>query len=114
MNSTTTTKPAPAVVHNVYFWLKKGLSEADRALFVAELNRLPRIAYLELGCVGAPAPVEVRPVSDASFDYALSVHFKSLADLEFYQKRCAEHARFIATCKHLWERVLVYDSAPLG
>ncbi|MDA1045237.1 MAG: Dabb family protein [Verrucomicrobia bacterium] len=48
-------------------------------------------------------------MTDHSFDYAATLHFKSLADHDFYQKDCPEHARFVSTCKSFWERVLIYD-----
>jgi hypothetical protein len=73
-----------------------------------------RIAYLERGFVGTPAATERRPVTDHSFDYATSLHFRTMADHEFYQQGCPDHARFVAECKTCWERVVVYDVAPLG
>ena len=97
------------IIHNVYFWLGKDLSPDERALFEREIGRLPEISYLEGGFAGAPAPTEERPVTDHSFDFALSLHFKSLADHDFYQKECQDHARFVQNCKGLWERVVIYD-----
>ena len=97
------------LIHNVYFWLRRELPAADRAVFEAELKRLVKIAYLERGFVGTPAPTEKRPVTDHSFDYAISLHFKTLADHDFYQKECKEHERFVTRCKPFWERVTIYD-----
>ena len=54
-----------------------------------------------------------RPVTDHSFDSATSLHYQTLPDHEFYQKQCQDHARFVATCKTFWERVIIYDVAPL-
>ena len=102
------------LIHNAHFWLKKDLSDADRALFESEVQRLARISYLERGFVGKVAPTEERPVTDHSFDYATSLHFKTMEDHEFYQKECLDHARFVATCKAFFERVVVYDISPLG
>ena len=101
------------LIHNVYFWLRKDLSAGDRDSFEREVKQLARISYLERGFVGTPAPTDERPVTDHSFDYAISFHFKTLADHEFYQKGCPEHARFVTKCKTFWERVLIYDVAPL-
>ena len=102
------------LIHNVYFWLRKDLSAGDRATFEREVKQLARISYLERGFVGGPAPTEERPVTDHSFDCAISFHFRTLADHEFYQKKCPQHARFVSTCKSFWERVLIYDVAALG
>jgi hypothetical protein len=99
-------------IHTVLFWLRKDLTPAQRATFADEIQRLAKISYLEQGHVGTPADTERRPSTDHSFDYATSVHFKSMADHDFYQTKCPDHARFVATCKPLWERVVVYDIAP--
>ncbi|MGD9633169.1 MAG: Dabb family protein [Pirellulales bacterium] len=102
------------LIHSPYFWLRKDLTPAERDLFDREVRLLAEIPYLERGHVGTPAPTERRPVTDHSFDYAASLHFKSLEDHDFYQSKCPDHARFVAACKSLWERVVVYDIAPLA
>ncbi len=97
------------IIHNVYFWLKKDLTAAQRATFREEVQKLAKINYLGHGLVGTPAPTEKRPVIDHSFDYAVSLCFKTLEDHDFYQKGCADHTRFVNTCKPLWEKVMIYD-----
>jgi hypothetical protein len=101
------------LIHSAHFWLKKNLTPADRAAFETEVKRLAKIPYLERGFVGKPAATEVRPVTDHSFDYATSLHFKTMEDHDFYQKDCKDHARFVEICKPFFERVLVYDLSPL-
>ena len=101
------------MIHTVFFWLKKDLAPEQRATFESEIILLKEIPYLVHGFVGKPAPTEKRPVTDHSFDYSLTLHFKSLGDHEHYQKGCAQHARFVNTCKAFWERVAVYDSSPI-
>ncbi len=102
------------LIHNVMFWLRKDITPADRANFDAELRRLTQIPYLERAYVGTPAETERRPVTDHSFDYAACIHFKSMEDHDFYQTKCKDHARFVSTCKPFWERVVIYDIAPLA
>ena len=102
------------MLHNVYFWLKKDLSAADRATFERELKLVPAIPYLARGFAGKPAPTPARPVTDQSFDYSLCLEFKTLADHDHYQAGCEHHQRFVDTCKSFWERVVVYDSTSLG
>ncbi len=102
------------MIHSVFFWLKPGLSAAERALFEQELALLPRISYLARGFAGKPAATEPRPVTDHSFDYSLVLEFKSMEDHEFYQKGCPDHQRFVDTCKPFFDKVIVYDSQPLG
>ncbi len=102
-----------ALIHNVYFWLRKDLTPWEREHFESELTLLAQTSYLAHAFIGKPAATEVRPVTDHSFDYSTSFHFKSMADHEFYQKDCPDHARFVANCKPFFERVVVYDVAPL-
>lgn len=101
------------MLHNVYFWLKPGLSAEQIRLFEEELVALTRIAYLESAFCGKPAPTEPRPVTDHSFNYSLSLKFKTMADHDFYQKGCPDHQRFVDACKVFFERVAVYDSQAL-
>ena len=101
-------------IHNVYFWLKADLSAEDRATFEAEVRLLTQLPYLERGFAGKPAATEHRPVTDHSYDYATSLHFKTLADHDHYQKECPGHARFVNTCKTFWDRVVIYDMEPLA
>lgn len=102
------------MLHNVYFWLKSGLTANEIQTFESELQALTRISYLESGFCGKPAPTEARPVTDHSFSYSLSLRFKTMADHDFYQKGCPDHQRFVDTCKMFFDRVIVYDSAPLA
>ncbi len=102
------------LIHTVFFWLRPDLTPAERATFATELRRLAQIAYLEQCHVGPPAALEKRPVVDNSYDFGLHVEFKTLADHDFYQTKCPDHARFVNTCKPLWARVVVYDIAPQG
>ena len=101
-------------IHSAIFWLRKDLTPAERGLFDSEVRRLAQISYLERGYVGTPAETQSRPVTDHSFDYATSLHFKSLEDHEFYQTKCEDHARFVAVCKTFWQRVVIYDMSPLA
>lgn len=102
------------LIHTVFFWLRKDLTPAEQAIFVSELRRLVQIPYLERGYVGTPGPTEQRPVTDHSFDYAISLHFRTIEEHDFYQTDCPDHARFVTACKPLWERVVVYDVSPLA
>ena len=102
------------IIHCVFFWLRKDLTSAERALFDSEVRRLTEIAYLERGYVGIPAPTASRPVTDHSFDYSAVLHFKSMEDHDFYQGECPEHTRFVTVCKPLWEQVVIYDTAPIA
>lgn len=97
--------------HHVYFWLKdEHKNPADRAAFEQGLADLFQIDLVAGGRWAIPAKVELRPVVDQSWDYALSMQFTTLADHDAYQDVPAHH-RFIDTFKPLWAKVLVMDLA---
>lgn len=97
--------------HHVYFWLKDERKNAtDRATFEQGLADLFKIGLVGGGRWSVPAKVEIRPVVDQSWDYALSMTFATLADHDAYQIDPA-HNVFIASFKDWWAKVLVMDLA---
>jgi hypothetical protein len=97
------------MIHTVYFWLKDGLTDEQVAFFEGELAKMTMIETVGSGVVGKPAATASRPVTDHSFGYHLSLTFASIADHDAYQVH-PDHDDFVASCKDLWERVVVYDS----
>lgn len=99
----------PAFAHTVYFWFKDPDNTADRNLFETSLKKfLDNSAYAKTNFIGKP-PKATREVVDGSFTYSLIVTFESAAAQEGYQNE-QPHLTFIEECKHLWEKVIVYDS----
>lgn len=97
--------------HHVYFWLnEENKNQDDRARFEKGLASLFEIDLVEGGCWSVPAEVELRPVVDQSWDYALSMRFKTLEDQSVYQDH-PDHHVFINEFKPLWAKVLVMDLA---
>lgn len=94
-------------VHTVYFWLKEGTTEADKADFEKGLAKLVTIPTIQTSFFGTPA-MTPRDVVDNSYGYGLTLLFKNRADQDSYQVD-PDHDVFIAAHKHLWERVQVYD-----
>jgi hypothetical protein len=94
-------------VHTVYFWLKEGTTEADKADFEKGLAKLCTIDLIQTGYFGTPA-MTPRDVVDNSYGYGLTLLFKDRADQDAYQVH-PDHDVFIAAHKHIWERVHVYD-----
>src|SRR3989338_9574689 len=68
----------PMFVHCVYFWLKPGITEAEKRQFLAGASSLTRIQSVRQGWVGKPAATD-RPVIDRSYSYGLVVAFDDLA-----------------------------------
>lgn len=99
------------VIHNVYFWLKPGLSDRDIERFVEGARRLLDIETVTGGYVARPAPTEARAIVDHSFDYALFVLFEDIAAHDAYQDHPIHDAfRELAP---LWDRVVVYDAGSI-
>lgn len=97
------------LTHTVIFWLKEGLTQEDRDLFFDEVKALTTIDSVENGFLGTPASTPKRPVVDDSYDCALSVALKDLDAHDHYQADPI-HLAFIEKCRHLWEKVIIYDA----
>ena len=101
---------APKILHQVFFWLKNKGSKADRDQLVAGLRELSKIPTVRSLHVGVPASTEARGVVDGSFDVSELMMFDSVADEKIYQDHPL-HQAFIAKNSHLWDKVVVYDTA---
>lgn len=95
-------------VHIVNFWLKPDLSTEDRQKFVEGVSSLGTIEGLVTFNVGTPADTD-RPVIDKSYDYNLLTVFNNIEGHDKYQVDPIHH-KFVEECKHLWDRVLIYDA----
>jgi hypothetical protein len=95
--------------HHVYFWLKEEhRNDHDRAAFEAGLAKLFTIPEVAGGIYAKPADVMERPVIDASWDYATSMRFNTIAEQDAYQV-APGHEEFIANFSTWWDRVQVRD-----
>lgn len=95
-------------VHVVNFYLKAGLSAEDIKKFEEGVNSLGSIESLVMFNVGKPADTD-RPVIDKSYSYCELTVFKDKAGHDVYQD-APVHLKFIEDCKHLWEKVVIFDS----
>ena len=98
--------------HHVYFWLNGNRqNDRDRASFekgIEELLLSPNVASSHWG---KPAETAERPVTDHSFDYAISLKFESMERHDSYQNGDPIHDKFISGYKEWWSKVLVMDLA---
>jgi hypothetical protein len=103
-------KDKPMLQHNVYFWLKDGVSEDEKKVFGQGIKdfvgSVKEVAKAE---IGVPASTPSRDVVDHSFGYSLFTWFKTMEHHNIYQEHPA-HKKFIEDFSHLWSRVQVYDS----
>jgi len=95
-------------IHHVYFWLKNPGSETDRKALIEGLQKLSDLGLIKTFHIGIPAATR-REVIDSSYSVSWLLYFENAADQDSYQTDPV-HLKFVAECKHLWEKVIVYDT----
>jgi hypothetical protein len=95
-------------IHHVYFWLNNPDSKEDLEQLVAGLEALSKAEVIQAFHIGLPAPTN-RAVIDASYAISWLNVFATSEDQDIYQTH-PMHLKFIEDCKHLWSKVVVYDS----
>jgi hypothetical protein len=100
------------LVHHVYFWLKNRDSKEDLNKLIEGLNTLKKIEQLKLAKIGIPASTEKRDVVDNSYSVSWLNFFDGLQGQSEYQVHPI-HLNFVENYKHLWEKVIVYDSSDI-
>ena len=98
------------VVHHVFFWLKNPGSTEDRDKLVEGVKTLHKIETITELHVGIVANTEKRDVVDQSWAVSELMFFKDIASQATYQNHPV-HLEFIKNYSHLWEKVIVYDTA---
>lgn len=116
MGASTLTMGAPMkseeqkqLVHHVYFWLKNPGSKADLNKLIEGLTSLKAIKQLRVAKIGVPASTEKRDVVDNSYRISWLNIFDDVKAHDEYQVHPV-HVKFVESYKHLWEKVVVYDS----
>ncbi len=95
-------------IHHVYFWLNNPTSTTDRDKLIAGLRKLSSVKTIQQCHIGIPADTN-RSVIDSSYAVSLLLTFKNDEDQASYQVD-PDHLAFVAECKSLWSKVIVYDS----
>ncbi len=95
-------------IHHVYFWLKEPGNASHKKLLIEGLKKLSSVTAIQRFHIGQPAKTS-RDVIDSSYSVSWILIFKNATDQDSYQVDPI-HLRFVEECKHLWNRVVVYDS----
>jgi hypothetical protein len=95
-------------IHHVYFWLYNSESEADKKSLIKGLQKLSKISTIKSFHIGEPATTR-RDVIDSSYSVSWLLYFETPADQGSYQTDPI-HLKFVQDCKHLWKKVVVYDT----
>jgi hypothetical protein len=99
----------PKMVHHVFFWLKCPHSKEDLQELLAGIKTLEAIPTVRGVHLGVPASTEKRAVVDNSYSASELLFFDDVAGQDAYQVHPI-HQKFVETCSHLWEKVVVYDA----
>jgi len=91
-------------VHNVYFWLANGGTDAS---FEGGLHDLSGDPNVRAAYFGRPAATS-RDVVESSYTYGLVLVFDDLAGHEAYQAGRA-HLGFLDVHMEKWSKVVVHD-----
>jgi len=98
------------IIHSVYFWLNESSNNDDVKVFEKAIKKLMKNSqFANKMHLGKPAATEKREIIDNSYDYCLIFTFNTYKDQRIYQDEPA-HLIFIGEAKHLWKKVLVFDS----
>ena len=100
------------IQHFVMFWLKPQLTKAEIAQFANFFERLKSINLIKTFSYGLAANTPVRPVTDNSFTYSLTLTFDSIADHNAYQEDKV-HLDAVEEFSKNWYRVVVHDTLVL-
>ena len=95
-------------VHHVYFWLEHPNSAEEKTALLEGLKKLSKVPSIQQFHIGTAAPTN-RGVIDTSYALSWLAIFETAADQDAYQVDPI-HLEFVDTCKHLWKKVVVYDS----
>ncbi|WP_316829459.1 Dabb family protein [Pedobacter aquatilis] len=96
------------VQHFVMFWLKPQLTKTEIADFTQFFEALKPIKYIKTLNYGLAANTPVRPVTDNSFTYALTITFANIEDHNAYQEDKI-HLDAVEKFSKNWYRVVVHD-----
>jgi hypothetical protein len=97
------------IQHFVMFWLKPQLTQAEISNFAQFFEHLRPIKYIRSLNYGLAASTPVRPVTDNSFTYSLTITFDNIADHHAYQEDKV-HLDAVEKFSGNWYRVVVHDT----
>ncbi len=94
-------------IHHVFFWLADATPLNQKKL-IEGLKTLEQIPLLRRSHIGQPAATS-RGVIDNSYALSWYTEFATAEDETIYQTHPI-HLAFVENYKHLWSKVVVYDS----
>lgn len=98
------------IIHQVYFWLKDGITAEEEKDFLEFFRILKTVPGIKSIYVGKPAPTNPRDVVDNSFSYSITVSYEGMDEINVYEVHPI-HLDAIEKYKKYWTKVEVRDSA---
>lgn len=95
-------------IHHVFFWLADAGSKEALEKLTEGLQTLSAVQSIQTFHIGLPADTS-RDVIDGSYSLSWLLTFSNKADQDSYQEDPI-HLKFVDECKHLWGKVIVYDT----
>ena len=106
----TNNQPMDNIIqHQVYFWLKPGITELEEQDFLNFFKTLKTVPGIKSFVVGKPAPTNPRDVVDNSFSYSITVTFENMDAINVYETHPI-HTQAAAKYAKYWTRVQVRDT----
>lgn len=99
-------------IHHVYFWLKRPGNVDDLNELIKGLKKLTAVNTIQDFHIGKPASTN-RDVIDTSYSVSWLLLFNNKEEQDSYQTDPI-HLRFVEECKHLWSKVVVYDTVRIN
>ncbi|NTE01166.1 Dabb family protein [Agrobacterium tumefaciens] len=97
------------IQHFVMFWLKPQLTKPEIENFKNFFEHLRPSKYVKTLSYGLAANTPIRPVTDNSFTYSLTITFDNIEDHNAYQEDPI-HLAAIEKFSNNWYRVVVHDT----
>jgi len=95
-------------LHHVYFWLNEPGNDSHKQQLIEGLKKLSKVETIREFHIGQPANTN-REVIERGYSVSWLLLFDNAADQDSYQTDPI-HLKFVDECKHLWSKVIVYDS----
>ena len=97
-----------SITHVVIVWVKEDVSEQQISDIIDKTKALSEIEVVRALKVGAPVPSDRKTVDD-SFSFAMSLEFKSSADMQKYVEHEIHQAYVKEVLAPALKKYVVYD-----
>jgi hypothetical protein len=97
------------IIHQVYFWLKEGITPEEEQDFLEFFRILKTVPGIKSIYIGKPAPTNPRDVVDNSFSYSITVSYEGMDEINVYEVHPI-HLDAVEKYKKYWTKVEVRDT----